>query len=256
MKATSPKKNKPTRQRLDALICQKGLIDSRERAKAIILSGKVLVNGELIDKPGKEVLIDSTIEIRVEDHPFVSRGGVKLEAAIKTCCIDVSGKLCIDVGASTGGFTDCLLQNGAAHVYAIDVGYGQLAWKIRQDSRVTIMERTNIRYITPEAIPIQVDIIVIDTSFISLKIVVPAIMPFIKNEGRLITLIKPQFEVGKGKVGKGGIVRDPELHALVIKDLSDFFIEKGFIIDAVILSPIIGAKGNKEFIMVMTSTLA
>jgi len=211
------------------------------------MEGKILVNDRPVDKPGTLVSKSDNIFLKDNDIPYVSRGGLKLESALKTFEVNANDFFCLDVGASTGGFTDCLLQHGAERVFAVDVGYGQLAWKLRQDSRVIVIERTNIRHMPIKALPCPVDLITIDVSFISLKIVVPAVMKFMKKDATIVALIKPQFEVGKGKVGKGGVVRNPDLHNEVITDLSDFFIDKGFLRKAVIPSPIIGPKGNREF---------
>ena len=241
----------PPKTRLDLIIVKKGLVPSRQRGRALIMSGKVLVNNRPVDKPGAIVSQDDEISIKGEDIPYVSRGGLKLEEALHVFKIDVENLVCLDVGASTGGFTDCLLQHGAACVYAVDVGYGQLAWKLRQDPRVVVIERTNIRHMPAEIIPRPVDLITIDVSFISLKIVVPAVIKFIKKGGLILALIKPQFEVGKGKVGKGGVVRNKKLHDEVIKDLSDFFIKTGFSCESVIPSPILGPKGNREFMIAL-----
>jgi len=233
--------------RLDLLIVEKGLVQSRQRARALIMAGKVLVNNRLVDKPGSLVYRKDNVILKGEDIPYVSRGGLKLEKALQALNIDITGSVCLDVGASTGGFTDCLLQHGASRVFAVDVGYGQLAWKLRQDSRVVVIDRTNIRYMPAETLSEPADLITIDVSFISLKIVVPAVIKFMKKDARIVALIKPQFEVGKGKVGKGGVVRDPVLHAEVIKSLSDFFTETDLLSEFVIPSPILGPKGNKEF---------
>jgi 23S rRNA (cytidine1920-2'-O)/16S rRNA (cytidine1409-2'-O)-methyltransferase len=235
--------------RLDLLIMRKGLVPSRQRARALILAGKVLVNNQPVDKPGVMINMGDDVIIKGEDIPYVSRGGFKLEKALQALGIDITGFVCLDVGASTGGFTDCLLQHGASRVFAVDVGYGQLAWKLRQDSRVVVIERTNIRYMPTETLPQLVDLITIDVSFISLKIVVPAVFKFLKKGAGILALIKPQFEVGKGSVGKGGVVRDPALHAEVIADLSNFFSKTGLLRELVIPSPILGPKGNKEFII-------
>jgi len=233
--------------RLDLLIVEKGLVQSRERARALIMAGKVLVNNRLVDKPGSFIYKNDHVSLKGEDIPYVSRGGLKLEKALQALNIDITGAVCMDVGASTGGFTDCLLQHGAIRVFAVDVGYGQLAWKLMQDSRVVVIDRTNIRYMPAESLEESVDLITIDVSFISLKIVVPAVIKFMKEDARIMALIKPQFEVGKGNVGKGGVVRDPVLHAQVIKSLSDFFTITGLLREFVIPSPILGPKGNKEF---------
>ncbi len=202
-----------------------------------------------MDKPGSLVSPDADIALKGGDIPYVSRGGLKLEAALREFEIHVNGLDCLDVGASTGGFTDCLLQNGARRVHAVDVGYGQLAWKLRNDPRVVVVERTNIRKMPADLLPEPVDLATVDVSFISLKIVVPAILKFLKSDARIIALIKPQFEVGKGRVGKGGVVRDPALHKEVVNDLKLFFIEAGFHCSPTIPSPIFGPKGNKEFLI-------
>ena len=233
--------------RLDVLIIEKGLVQSRERARALIMAGKVLVNNRLVDKPGSFIYKNDHVSLKGEENPYVSRGGLKLEKALQALNVDITGAVCMDVGASTGGFTDCLLQHGAHRVFAVDVGYGQLAWKLMQDPRVVVIDRTNIRYMPAETLGEPVDLITIDVSFISLKIVVPAVIKFMKKDGWIMALIKPQFEVGKGNVGKGGVVRDPVLHTQVIKNLSDFFIKTGLLREFVIPSPILGSKGNKEF---------
>lgn len=236
-----------SKKRLDLVILEKGFVRSRQRAKALIMAGKVLVNNHVVDKPGAIVLSDDDIVLKGKDHRYVSRGGLKLEKALQVLGVDITGFVCLDIGASTGGFTDCLLQHGASHVYAVDVGYGQLAWELRQDPRVVVIERTNIRYMQPEAIPQLVDLITIDVSFISLKKVVPEVVKFLKKGARILALIKPQFEVGKGNVGKGGVVQAPELHNDVIENLSDFFLNIHLVREFVIPSPILGPKGNREF---------
>jgi 23S rRNA (cytidine1920-2'-O)/16S rRNA (cytidine1409-2'-O)-methyltransferase len=239
--------------RLDLLITEKKIVKNRERAKAMIMAGKVIVNGIRIDKAGTFVKPDSEITLKGNDIPYVSRGGLKLEKALKDFNIKVSGLVCFDIGASTGGFTDCLLQNGAKHVFAVDVGYGQFDWKLRNDDRITLIERTNIRFMEDEAIESKVDIVVIDVSFISLKIVVPAALKFLKNNGKIIALIKPQFEAGKGNVGKGGIIKSDKIHHKVIENLKEFFTKEHNlkIKSDIIPSPIFGAKGNKEFLIYM-----
>jgi 23S rRNA (cytidine1920-2'-O)/16S rRNA (cytidine1409-2'-O)-methyltransferase len=237
------------KQRLDSYVVDVGLAPSRERSRALIMAGRILVNGRPVEKPGTQVSISDEIMLRGDEPPYASRGGLKLEAGLNAFEVNVSGQLCLDVGASTGGFTDCLLQYGARRVIAVDVGYGQLAWKLRQDPRVKVIERMNIRYMPYEAIGQAVDLVTIDVSFISLKIVVPAVLKFIKKEGVIIALIKPQFEVGKTNVGKGGVVRNPELHNQVISDLTDFFSKIGLIRRAFIPSPILGPKGNREFLI-------
>jgi 23S rRNA (cytidine1920-2'-O)/16S rRNA (cytidine1409-2'-O)-methyltransferase len=241
----------PKKHRLDLILVEKELAKSRQRAQAIIMAGKVLVNERPVDKPGFFVSPEDSIELRGTDIPYVSRGGLKLEAALHELQIDVTGSVCIDVGASTGGFTDCLLQHGAERVYTVDVGYGQLAWKLRQDPRVIVIERTNVRYMTADAIPAPVDLITVDVSFISLKIVVPAIVQFLKSDASILALIKPQFEIGKRQVGKGGVVKKPELHQQVIKDLSEFFESIKLAPLSVYPSPVLGPKGNREFFMVL-----
>ncbi|MDZ7830597.1 MAG: TlyA family RNA methyltransferase [Desulfobacterales bacterium] len=239
----------PRKKRLDLLVVERGLAKSRETAQTLIMSGNILVNDQPMDKPGMQLAEDARIVSRKPDMPYVSRGGLKLAHAITEIGIDMRGLMCLDVGASTGGFTDCMLQSGAAHVYAVDVGYGQLDWRLRQDERVTVVERTNIRYVTPEILPTDFDLITIDVSFISLKIVIPAIDPFLKPDGHILALIKPQFEVGREQVGKGGVVRDENLHEAVIAELKSYFEEFGLVSEIVIPSPILGPKGNREFLM-------
>jgi 23S rRNA (cytidine1920-2'-O)/16S rRNA (cytidine1409-2'-O)-methyltransferase len=237
------------KKRLDLVVIEKGLVHSRQRAQALIMAGKVLVNNHIVNKPGTPVYPEDDIVLRGEDHPYVSRGGLKLEKALHTLGIDINGFVCLDVGASTGGFTDCLLQHGASRVYAVDVGYGQLAWKLRQNPRVIVIERMNIRHMQPETLRQLVDLVTIDVSFISLKIVVPETLKFMKKSAGILALVKPQFEVGKRNIGKGGVVRVPDLHAEVIENLSNFFTRKHLFIEWVIPSPILGPKGNKEFFM-------
>ena len=228
---------------------EKGLAASRQRAQAMIMAGNVLVNCQLVEKSGHLISEASEITLKGETIPYVSRGGLKLEKALESFAVSVQGLVCLDVGASTGGFTDCLLQHGATHVYAVDVGYGQLAWQLRQDARVTAIERMNIRNMPLNMLPEPVDLVTIDVSFISLKIVVPAVMKFIKKPAWIIALIKPQFEVGKGKVGKGGVVRDPLQHESVLNELDQFFKDSGWTCLAVVPSPILGPSGNKEFLI-------
>jgi 23S rRNA (cytidine1920-2'-O)/16S rRNA (cytidine1409-2'-O)-methyltransferase len=235
------------KQRLDRALVEKGVVRSRQRARSMIMAGKILVNKLPVDKSGFLVSINDNIELKEKDIPYVSRGGLKLEAALNSLELHIEECICLDVGASTGGFTDCLLQHGAARVYAVDVGYGQLAWKLRQDPRVVVIERTNIRHTPVEAVREPVDIVTIDVSFISLKIVVPAVIAYLKKDARILALIKPQFEVGRDKVGKGGVVRDAALHTEVIENLSAFFMKKGFWCEKTFPSPILGPKGNREF---------
>jgi 23S rRNA (cytidine1920-2'-O)/16S rRNA (cytidine1409-2'-O)-methyltransferase len=240
--------------RLDLILLEKGFFQSRQRARAMIMAGKVLVHGQPAIKPGILISKNDRIEIKGNDFPYVSRGGLKLEAALHTLHLDVNDFICLDVGVSTGGFTDCLLQHGARMVYAVDVGYGQLAWKLRQNSRVVVIERTNIRNMSAGAVAHAVDLITIDVSFISLKIVVPAAVKFLKTNGCILALIKPQFEVGKGQVGKGGVVKDPALHAQVIKSLSGFFAQIGLSCENVSPSPLLGPKGNREFFIFLRNS--
>jgi 23S rRNA (cytidine1920-2'-O)/16S rRNA (cytidine1409-2'-O)-methyltransferase len=238
-----------SRMRLDRMMVEKGLAATRQRAQAMIMAGNVLVDNRLVEKSGYPVSETSEITVKGEALPYVSRGGLKLEKAISSFEISVDGLVCMDVGTSTGGFTDCLLQHGAARVYAVDVGYGQLAWQLRQDARVIPIERMNIRNMPQHTIPEPVDLVTIDVSFISLKIVVPAVLKFITPTARVIALIKPQFEVGKGKVGKGGVVRDPLLHQGVIDELIRFFSDIGWASVPVIPSPVLGPSGNREFLI-------
>jgi len=241
--------------RLDIALLDKKRAPTRQRAQALILAGRVLVNQVPMSKPGIRIHEDDIVSIKGTDMPYVSRGGLKLAEALRRFQIDVVGYNCMDIGASTGGFTDCLLQNGAAQVVAVDVGYGQIAWKLRQDPRVTILERTNIRYLTADKVPLPVDLAVIDVSFISLKIVIPAVRVFLEPDATVLALIKPQFEVGRNRVGKGGVVKNPALHEAVIQSLSLFFESSGFRVNGVVPSPITGPKGNKEFLCHMTIKL-
>jgi 23S rRNA (cytidine1920-2'-O)/16S rRNA (cytidine1409-2'-O)-methyltransferase len=238
----------PSRPRLDQILVERGMVATRQRARSLVMAGRVLVDGRFCDKPGTRLSPTAEIVLRGEDLPYVSRGGGKLAAALDALVLNLDGWTCLDVGASTGGFTDCLLQRGAGRVYAVDVGYGQLAWKLRQDPRVVVIERTNIRHLADDALPEAVDLISIDTSFISLRIVVPAAIRFLRPGGWILALIKPQFEVGRGQVGKGGVVRDPSRHQAVIDDLCAFFTSLDLKIEAVLPSPILGPKGNREFL--------
>lgn len=237
--------------RLDKLLMIKNLAPSRQKAQALIGAGQVKVNSQVVDKAGSQVPADCLIEIK-ERCPYVSRGGFKLAEGLDFFQINPANLICADVGASTGGFTDCLLQNGAAQVYAIDVGYGQLDWKLRQDERVVVMERTNARHLKQEDIPVPLELAVIDASFISLKLLLPPLLPFFTKEVRILALIKPQFEVGKGKVGKGGVVRDQDLHDEVVQEISRFAESMKLISHGVTESPILGPKGNKEFLIYLT----
>jgi 23S rRNA (cytidine1920-2'-O)/16S rRNA (cytidine1409-2'-O)-methyltransferase len=240
---------KPAALRLDRLLVERGIAESRERGRAMILAGQVLVNGQKIDKAGALVSEHADIRILGGQLPYVSRGGLKLEAALWEFKIDVSGATALDIGASTGGFTDCLLQHGCARVYAVDVGYGQLAWKLRQDRRVVVIERMNIRQMDPALVSGRVDLAVIDVSFISLEKVVPPVSRFLPPGSALIALIKPQFEVGKEKVGKGGIVRDDAARQSAIEGVRLFVQEQGFNVKGVIASPITGQDGNIEYLL-------
>ena len=237
------------KKRLDQLVFERGLTESRERAKTTIMAGQVFVNGQRADKPGTPVPEDAKIEIHGETMPFVSRGGYKLDKALKVFPVDPAGSHCIDCGASTGGFTDVLLQHGASLVYAVDVGYGQLAWKLREDNRVVCMERTNVRYISGEQIPELLDIAVMDVSFISIKLILPALKGILKPDADIICLIKPQFEAGKDKVGKKGVVRDIGVHREVVRDILDFCREHQLSCHGLDYSPIRGPEGNIEFLL-------
>ena len=237
------------RERLDKLLVDRGLAQSRERARALIMAGQVVVNDHLADKAGTQVSIDADIRLKGEDIPFVSRGGLKLARALDEFGLDVSDLIALDVGASTGGFTDCLLQRGARKVYAVDVGYGQLAWKLRQDSRVVNLEKTNIRYLEPDTLTESPDLAVIDASFISLDKVLPPTLRLIRDGGAVVALIKPQFEVGKGEVGKGGVVRDESKHRNVVGNVVALAESLGLAVCGVTESPILGPKGNREFLI-------
>jgi len=237
------------KERLDKLLVDRGLVQSRERARALILAGAVVVNDHAVDKPGTQVDGDAMLRLKGEDLPYVSRGGLKLEHGLREFGIDVAGRVAIDVGASTGGFTDCLLQFGAARVVAVDVGYGQLAWKLRSDDRVYNLERTNIRDLRLAQLPVAPDLAVIDASFISLEIVLPATLALLPAHGEVVALIKPQFEVGRGAVGKGGVVRDAALHDQVLEKIRSLALACGCAVVALSPSPILGPKGNREFLI-------
>ena len=237
--------------RLDQLVFDLGLAESRERAKTTVMSGLVFVNGQRADKPGMQVSPDVNVEVKGTALPYVSRGGLKLEKALKVFPIDVKDKVCIDCGASTGGFTDVLLKNGAAKVYSVDVGYGQLAWSLRNDERVVNMERTNIRYISSEQIPEPLDICVMDLSFISVKLVLPAVCALLKDNAQLVCLIKPQFEAGREEVGKKGVVRDKAVHLSVIESVLSFAPTVGMTVMGLDFSPIKGPEGNREYLCYM-----
>ncbi|OGO01006.1 MAG: hypothetical protein A2Y59_04615 [Chloroflexi bacterium RBG_13_52_14] len=236
------------RRRIDTLLVTRGLAESREKARIMVMEGAVLVNNRTNVKPS--TLVDEDVEIRLLQPPqFVSRGGLKLEHALEQFGLDVSGMVAVDVGASTGGFTDCLLKRGASKVYAVDVGYGQLDYRLRQDPRVVVLERVNARY--PFTLPEPVDLATIDVSFISTEKVVPTVASMVKSGGHLIVLVKPQFEAGKGLVGKGGLVKDPQVHAGVLGRFVCWAIDHGFRLGGLVASPILGAEGNKEFLVLL-----
>ncbi|MGQ9887733.1 MAG: TlyA family RNA methyltransferase [Aggregatilineales bacterium] len=235
----------PAKQRLDLILVERGLVHSREKARALIMAGEVTVNGIVVDKPGVRVSVSDCLHVK-ERPRFVSRGGEKLNAALNAFAISVAGRLCADVGASTGGFTDCLLQRGARRVYAIDVGYGQLDYRLRKDERVVVMERTNARYV--ESLPERVGLVVVDASFISLQVLLPVIRGWLYSAADVVTLIKPQFEAGRGQVGKGGVVRDSAVHRRVLLTTLSFAVELGYSARGLIVSPLRGPAGNVEFL--------
>jgi 23S rRNA (cytidine1920-2'-O)/16S rRNA (cytidine1409-2'-O)-methyltransferase len=237
------------KERIDKVMLERGLVESRTRAQALILAGQVLVREQRVDKPGQLIDPDAEIRIKGETLRYASRGGLKLEAALRDFSIDPSGKNCLDVGASTGGFTDCLLQHGAACVWAIDVGHNQLVWRLRQDPRVVVLEGVNARSLHPAQFPVRFDLATIDVSFISLTKVLPAVRTCLTDTSDCIALIKPQFEVGKGEVGRGGIVTDPAKHRRVLTEIKDAALGMGFHPVGLIESPILGAEGNREFLM-------
>jgi 23S rRNA (cytidine1920-2'-O)/16S rRNA (cytidine1409-2'-O)-methyltransferase len=236
-----------SKHRLDHLVVERGLADSREKAQALILAGQVIVNGQKATKPGHSIADDARIEV-LERMPYVSRGGYKLAAALDHFSIEVTGLTCLDVGASTGGFTDCLLQRGAAKVWAIDVGHGQFDWKLRNDPRVVVQEAVNARYLQPADYPVKFDLAVCDASFISTTLLIPAFVPLLAAPRRIIVLVKPQFEVGRGEIGKGGIVRDPLLHEAACERVRNAVKAQG-LDSAIIPSPILGTEGNREFLL-------
>jgi len=237
------------KERLDILVVNRGLAPSREKAKAMIMAGNIFVGNEREDKPGSKFDEDAEITVHGKTLPYVSRGGLKLEKAIDSFDIKLDGLICMDIGASTGGFTDCMLQNGASKVYSVDVGYGQFDWKLRNDERVVCMEKTNIRYVTPDDIDDVLDFASCDVSFISLTKVLPAAYNLLKEDGRMVCLIKPQFEAGKEKVGKKGVVRDPKVHLEVIEKILDYSTDNGFVILGLNYSPIKGPEGNIEYLV-------
>lgn len=236
--------------RADQQLVALGLVETRARAQALIIAGKVLLGDKRIDKPGQQIAQDAVLSLKEKDHPWVSRGGLKLDHALTELAWDIKGQVVVDVGSSTGGFTHVALTRGAAHVFAVDVGHGQLDWRLRNDDRVTVLEKTNARYLEAEHIPKTPDLIVCDASFISLRSVLPASMALLAPGGGMIALIKPQFEVGKGEVGKGGVVRDPEQHAAVCDRIETWLSsELGWHVDGITQSPITGPKGNIEFLI-------
>ncbi len=236
------------KKRADVALVALGLCESREKAQAAIMAGQVYLGERRINKASEPVEEGSQLELRAPAHPWVGRGGLKLEKAIRSFEADLTGKVCMDIGCATGGFTDVCLQNGAAHVYAIDVGYGQFDWKLRQDPRVTLMERTNARGLTPEMVPLHPTVTVMDVSFISIRLILPVAASIMGGEGVFYTLIKPQFEAGRGKVGKNGVVRDPEVHREVLREIRDFCPTIGWQVRRLDYSPITGPKGNMEFL--------
>lgn len=240
------------KERLDVLLVDKGICTSRERAKTNIMAGLIFVDGQRVDKAGEKVSVDADIVFKGEELKYVSRGGLKLEKAMNTFGIDLTNKVCMDIGASTGGFTDCMLQNHASKVFSVDVGYGQFAWKLRTDERVVCMERTNIRYVTPEDIGVPLDFASIDVSFISLRTIMPAVKNLLGDKGEVVALIKPQFEAGREKVGKKGVVRDIEVHLEVVNKIVTFLIENEFNILGLSFSPIKGPEGNREYLVYFT----
>lgn len=240
------------KERLDILLVEKGICESREKAKTNIMAGLIFVDGQRVDKAGEKVKVDADIVFKGEKLKYVSRGGLKLEKAMNTFGIDLTDKVCMDIGASTGGFTDCMLQNNASKVFAVDVGYGQFAWKLRTDERVVCMEKTNIRYVTPEDIGVALDFASIDVSFISLRTIMPAVKALLGDKGEVVALIKPQFEAGRDKVGKKGVVRDKEVHLEVINTIVNFLIENELNVLGLSYSPIKGPEGNREYLVYFT----
>lgn len=237
-----------SKKRLDAAVFDLGLSQSREKARALIMEGLVYVDNQKSDKPGTQVSDSAVIEVRGKLNPYVSRGGLKLEKAMQSFPIRLDDKICMDVGASTGGFTDCMLKSGAKRVYAVDVGYGQLAWSLRTDDRVVNLERTNARYLTKENVPDEIEFTSIDVSFISLKIILPAIKSLLSQNGEIVCLIKPQFEAGRDKVGKKGVVRDKAVHKEVVRGICEFALQGGFSVLGLTYSPVKGPEGNIEYL--------
>jgi 23S rRNA (cytidine1920-2'-O)/16S rRNA (cytidine1409-2'-O)-methyltransferase len=239
------------RERIDKLLVDRGTVASRDRARRLIMAGAVRVDDRVVDKPGALVAVDAAITVTADDIPYVSRGGLKLAHALDVFATPVAGRVVLDVGASTGGFTDCVLQRGARQVIAVDVGYGQFAWSLRQDPRVTLLERTNVRGLDAAALPVVPELAVIDVSFISLRLVLPAVTAVLMTGGDVVALVKPQFEVGKGQVGGGGVVRDPALHAAAVAAVRARALQLGLHCRAECESPILGPKGNREFFLAL-----
>lgn len=237
------------KKRADVVLFEQGLVDSREKAKRIIMEGSVFIGSQRIDKPGEKVEVDAIIDIKRNPIKYVSRGGLKLEKAIELFDLNLNNKTSMDIGASTGGFTDCMIMNGVDKVYAVDVGYGQLDWKLRNNPKVIVMERTNIRYVEPEKIGEKIDFVSIDVSFISLSLVLPVAKNLLSEDGEIIALVKPQFEAGKDKVGKKGIIKDEKIHFEVIEEVINFCIKIGLGVEGLTFSPITGATGNIEFLL-------
>lgn len=237
------------KKRLDILVTERGLVESREKAKTFIMAGQVYVDGQKADKPGDTFSEDAAVEVRGKGLPYVSRGGLKLEKAMREFGLQLQGRTCMDIGASTGGFTDCMLQNGAQRVYSVDVGYGQLAWSLRTDPRVVNLERTNARYLTREQVPEEIGFFSVDVSFISLTLILPAVRPLLAEHGQAVCLIKPQFEAGREKVGKKGVVRDKAVHEEVIEKIRSFALENGFSVLGLTFSPVKGPEGNIEYLI-------
>ena len=237
------------KKRLDILVTERGLVESREKAKTLIMAGQVYVDGQKADKPGDTFSEDAAVEVRGKGLPYVSRGGLKLEKAMREFGLQLQGRTCMDIGASTGGFTDCMLQNGAQRVYSVDVGYGQLAWSLRTDPRVVNLERTNARYLTREQVPEEIGFFSVDVPFISLTLIRPAVRPLLAEHGQAVCLIKPQFEAGREKVGKKGVVRDKAVHEEVIEKIRSFALENGFSVLGLTFSPVKGPEGNIEYLI-------
>ncbi len=239
------------KERVDKLLVDRGLAPTREHAQRLVMAGLVFSGDAALVKPGARIADDTPLEVRGEPHPFVGRGGAKLDAALGALAIDVAGLVALDVGASTGGFTDCLLQRGARRVYAVDVGYGQLAWKLRNDPRVVNRERTNVRDLARDDFDAAIDLVTIDASFISLRLVLPAVVRLLDPDRRIVALVKPQFEVGKGRVGKGGVVRDAAQHAEVLAEMQRHALGLGLAVDGLVTSPLLGPAGNREFFLAL-----